>query len=102
MSVIAVNENNFEEEVLKSDKPVILDFYATWCGPCQMMSPIIDEIAKENEGKIKVGKIDTDENSSLAEEYDIMSIPTILIVKGGEVTSRFIGVTSKDKIVEGL
>jgi len=102
MSVIVVNENNFEEEVLKSDKPVILDFYATWCGPCQMMSPIIDEIAKENEGKIKVGKIDTDENSSLAEEYDIMSIPTILIVKGGEVTSRFIGVTSKDKIVEEL
>ncbi len=102
MSVIIVNEKNFEEEVLKSDKPVILDFYATWCGPCQMMSPIIDEIANENEGKIKVGKIDTDENIALAEEYEIMSIPTILIVKGGEVTKRFIGVTSKDKIIEEL
>ena len=102
MSVISINEANFEEEVLQSNKPVILDFYATWCGPCQMMSPIIEEISKECGENVKVGKIDTDENVSLAEEYGIMSIPTILIIKNGEVVKTFIGVTPKEKIMNVL
>ena len=102
MSVLNINEKNFEEEVLKSDKPVIIDFYATWCGPCKMMSPIIDEISKECSDKVKVGKIDTDENASLAEEYGIMSIPTVLVFKNGELSKTFVGVTPKEKILEVL
>ena len=81
MSVISINEENFENEVLKSDKTVILDFYADWCGPCKMMSPIVDEIAEELGEKVKVGKVNSDENIDLAEKYGIMSIPTIMIIK---------------------
>lgn len=101
MSVLKITEENFEEEVLKSDKPVILDFYADWCGPCKMMSPIIDEIAEEVED-IKVGKINTDENLNLAQQYQIMSIPTIMIIKNGEVVKTFVGVTSKNEILEEI
>ena len=100
MSVLKIDEKNFENEVLKSDKPVIIDFYADWCGPCKMMSPIIDEISDELGGKIKVGKINTDENLELAQKYGIMSIPTIMIIKNGEISRTFIGVTDKDEIIE--
>lgn len=102
MSVLEITENNFEEEVLKSDKTVLIDFFATWCGPCKMMSPIIDEIAEEMGDKVKVGKIDTDENMNLAEKYGIMSIPTIIIFKNGEVKKQFVGLTSKDEIIAEL
>ena len=102
MGVLRIDQNNFEEEVLKSDKPVLIDFYAVWCGPCKMMSPVIDEIAEEMAGKIKVGKIDTDENADLVQQFDIMSIPTIMVIKDGKVTNRFIGVTDKNKILEVL
>ena len=100
MSVLKITGENFESEVLKSEKPVILDFYADWCGPCKMMSPVIDEIAEELGEVVKVGKINIDENPEFAEKYGIMSIPTIIIMKNGEVATTFVGVTDKDKIIE--
>ena len=102
MSVISINEENFENEVLKSDKTVILDFYADWCGPCKMMSPIVDEIAEELGDKVKVGKVNSDENIDLAEKYGIMSIPTIMIIKNGEVSKTFVGVTNKSDIINSV
>ena len=102
MSVIKLTSENFEVEVKKSDKTVLVDFYADWCGPCKMMSPIIDNIAEELGDSIKVGKVNTNENMELAEEFGIMSIPTIMIFKGGQVTKTFNGVTSKSEILEVL
>ena len=102
MSVLKITEQNFENEVLKSNIPVIVDFYADWCGPCKMMSPIIDSIAEELEDKIKVGKINTDENINLAGQYGVMSIPTILVIKNGKVAKSFIGVTDKETIISEL
>jgi thioredoxin 1 len=101
MSVLEFTDNNFEEEVLKSDKTVLIDFYADWCGPCKMMSPIIDEIAEEN-SEVKVGKVNVDDNMEVAEKYQIMSIPTILVVKNGNVTKQFVGVTAKSEIEEAI
>ena len=83
MSVLEVNQSNFEKEVLQSEKPVLVDFYADWCGPCKMLSPIVDEVATENE-TIKVCRINIDENEELAVEYGIMSIPTLVVIKNGE------------------
>ena len=96
------NEENFEKEVLSSDKTTIVDFYADWCGPCKMMSPVIDKIAEENVEKIKVGKVNVDENQELAMKYNVMSIPTILIFKNGNISKSFIGVTSKSEIEEAI
>lgn len=101
MSVLVINEDNFEKEVLNSDKAVVLDFYADWCGPCKIQSPIIDNLSEEN-NNIKVGKINVDDNPELAEKYGIMSIPTILVIKNGEVTNQFVGVTEKEKLKEVL
>lgn len=101
MSVIELTEANFEAEILNSDKPCLVDFFATWCGPCKMMSPIVDEIAEEN-ADIVVGKLDVDEADELAEKYDVSSIPTLLVFKNGEVAETFIGVTAKDKILAAL
>jgi len=97
MSVITLTDENFENEVLNSDKPVLVDFFATWCGPCKMMSPIIDEIADENDG-IKVGKLDVDEAGIIAARYGIMSIPTVMVFKNGEAVKSFVGVTPKEDI----
>ena len=97
MSVIKLNEENFEGEVLNASQSVIVDFYADWCGPCKMMSPIIDEIAEELEN-VKVGKINVDNNQDLAAQYDVMSIPTIMIFKNGKAVQTFVGVTDKEKI----
>lgn len=102
MSVLKITNQNFEEEVLKSDQPVLVDFYATWCGPCQMMSPIIDEIANENAETLKVGKVNVDENQDLAMEYNVMSIPTIIVVKNGKVEKTFVGVTDKKEILGAI
>ena len=93
---------NFEDEVEKSNEIVLVDFYADWCGPCKMMSPIIDEIAEENLENVKVGKVNCDENMELTEKFEIMSIPTILVFKNGEITNRFVGVTSKEEIEAAL
>ncbi|MBQ3408246.1 MAG: thioredoxin [Clostridia bacterium] len=102
MSVLTLTNENFEEEVKKSDKKVLVDFFATWCGPCKMMSPIIDEIAEELGDSIKVGKVDSDENMELAEEFGIMSIPTIMIFENGQVVKIFNGVTAKSEILDAL
>ena len=93
---------NFEQEVLKSEKPVLVDFWAPWCGPCQMMGPIIEELAKETEGKIKIGKMNVDENPATAEKFGIMSIPSVKIYKEGKVIKEFTGVQSKESLKEEL
>ena len=102
MSVKVITEENFEEEVLNSDKPVLLDFYADWCGPCKMMSPVIDEIAEEIGDIAKVGKVNSDDNMDLAEKYEIMSIPTIMIIRNGQEVKRFLGVTPKSEIIKAI
>ena len=102
MSVLNVTSENYENEVLKSDKKVLIDFYADWCGPCKMMSPIVDEIAEELKEKVKVGKINSDDNMNLAEKYGIMSIPTILVIKEGSVVKTFVGVTDKTTIINEI
>lgn len=101
MSTLKITSENFEKEVLNSEKPVVVDFYADWCGPCKMMGPIIDELANEN-NNIKVGKVNVDDNQNLAVKYDIMSIPTIIIFKNGDISKRFIGVTSKEEILNEI
>ncbi len=102
MSVLKVTSENYEEEVLKSDKIVLIDFYADWCGPCRNMSPIIDEIAEEKANSIKVGKVNVDENQDLAMEYGVMSIPTIVIIKNGQVEETFVGVRDKSEILGAI
>lgn len=99
MSVQKITSENFEEEVLKENKPVLIDFYADWCGPCKMMSPIIDEIAEERQEEIKVGKINVDQNQDLAMKYNVMSIPTLVIIKNGETTKTLVGVRDKEEIL---
>ena len=100
--VLEITSENFEEEVLKSEKTVLVDMYATWCGPCKMQSPIIDKIADEQGDKIKVAKIDIDEAPEIAEKYGVMSIPTLLIIKNGEVSKQFVGLTKKEDIEASL
>ena len=102
MSVLNVTSENYESEVLKSEKTVLIDFYADWCGPCKMMSPVIDEIAEEMKETVKVGKINVDENQDLAMEYGVMSIPTIVVLKNGEVQKTFVGVTDKEEIKQAI
>lgn len=95
-------DQNFEQEVLKSDKPVLVDFWAAWCGPCQMMGPIIEELAEEVKDKYKVGKLNVDENRETASKYGIMSIPTLIIFKDGKEVRQFVGVQSKENLEEEL
>lgn len=102
MDVLKITSENFEQEVINADKMVVVDFYADWCGPCKMMAPIIEEIAKELEGKAKVGKINIDDNQNLAVEYQVMSIPTIAIFKQGKVIQSFVGVTDKQEILDAV
>ncbi len=100
---VILNDQNFEAEVLKSDVPVLVDFWAPWCGPCKIMGPIIEEIAKDLEGKpVKVAKMNADESQNVPAKYGIMSIPTLMIFKGGEVVEQMVGVTAKDKLIEKL
>ena len=99
MEVMKVTSSNFEEEVLNSDKTVLIDFYADWCGPCKMFSPIVESVAEENED-IKVVKIDVDNAQDLAIKYQVMSIPTIVVIKNGQEVNRNVGVVSKSQIVE--
>jgi len=94
-----IKANEFEEEVLKSDIPVLVDFFATWCGPCKMMSPIVEAVENEMQGKIKVCKIDTDEAADLAMKYEIMSIPTFMLFKNGEVAGTIIGMRDKEELM---
>lgn len=99
---IELNDKNFEQEVIKSDKPVLVDFWAAWCGPCQMMGPIVEEIDKEMEGKVKVGKIEVDNNPQVAEKYDVMSLPALKIFKDGKIVKDFVGLQNKEMLKKEL
>ena len=101
MAVITVNSDNFEQEVLKADKPVLVDFWAAWCGPCKMLSPIVDEVA-ESSDNVKVCKVNVDNNQDLAFKYGVMSIPTLIVFKNGNVEKKSVGLISKDEIMELL
>ena len=101
MSAININKNNFQEEVMNSDKPVLLDFWASWCGPCRMVAPIVEEIAKER-SDIKVGKVNVDEQPELANQFSVMSIPTLVVIKGGKVVNRAMGARPKEQILSLL
>ncbi len=102
MEVSKIKSENFEENVLKADMPVLVDFYADWCGPCKMMAPIMDEIAKEVDGKVRVYKLNIDEDSEIAVKYEVMSIPTIILFKEGNVEKTWVGVRDKNEILKGL
>ncbi len=101
MSVLTITKENFNAEVMNSDKPVLLDFWATWCGPCRMLSPVIDEIAGER-SDIKVGKINIDEQEDLAAKFGVMSIPTLIVIKDGKVANQSVGVRPKAQILSML
>lgn len=101
MAVMVINKENFQNEVLNSDKPVLLDFYADWCGPCRMVGPIVEEIAGER-SDIKVGKINVDEQSELAAQFGVMSIPMLAVIKNGEVVNRSVGSRPKEQILAML
>lgn len=100
--LIHVTDGTFEEEVLKSDVPVIVDFWATWCGPCKMIAPILDEIATEYADKVKVAKLDVDSNSATAAKYNIMSIPSLLFFKNGERVADIVGAIPKAQLIQRL
>ena len=101
MSAININKNNFQNEIMDSEKTVLLDFWAPWCAPCRMVAPIIEEIASERPD-IKVGKINVDEQMELAQKYGVMTIPTLLVIKNGEIANKHIGALSKSGVIELL
>lgn len=102
MSVIHLTQENFEKEVIQSKVPVLVDFWATWCGPCKMMAPVVEEIANEVGSKAKVGKLDVDENQDLAIKYGIMSIPTFVVFENGKVKNSTMGMQDKSSIMKLL
>jgi thioredoxin 1 len=99
---IEFTDANFDSEVIKSDTPVLVDFWAPWCGPCKMVAPIVEEISSEYQGRLKVGKVNTDDNQRVAMEYGVMSIPTLMIFKGGEVVERIIGAQPKTALTSKI
>ncbi len=99
---LAITDATFNDVVLKSDKPVLVDFWAAWCGPCRMVGPVIDEISNEYEGKVVVGKVDVDANQEFAAKYGVRNIPTVLVFHHGEVVARQVGVAPKEKYVESI
>lgn len=101
-SPVELNDANFQTEVLKADLPVLVDFWAPWCGPCKMVGPIVEEIATDYEGKLKVGKLNVDENNQTAGQYGIMSIPSLLFFKGGQVVDQIVGAVPKQQFVEKI
>jgi thioredoxin 1 len=101
-NVVEITDNNFQEQVLGSTDPVLVDFWAPWCGPCRMIGPLVEELAGENRGTIKVGKINIDDNPGAAQNYGVSSIPTLMIFKGGEVVDRFVGVQPKNRLQQAI
>jgi thioredoxin 1 len=102
MKPITLTDDNFETEVIKSDKPVLIDFWAVWCGPCKMIAPIVEELSVEYDGKIKIGKLDVDENQQTSIKFGVRSIPTLLIFKDGQLKDTIIGAVPKNQIVQKL
>ncbi|MFH1207207.1 MAG: thioredoxin [Patescibacteria group bacterium] len=102
MSEITFTDQNFEQEVIKSEQPVLVDFWAEWCGPCKMQGPIVEQVAKDFEGKAKVGKLEVDQNSAKAQQYGVMSIPTLAIFKQGKIVWQGIGLQQKAQLSEQL
>ena len=100
MAVLKITSENFEQEVLKAAQPVVIEFWASWCGPCKMFSPIVDEFAEENEGKVKVGKVNIDDEPDLASRFGVMSIPTAILFKNGQAVQSMVGVQPKAKLEE--
>ena len=100
MATVIVTDDNFQEEVISSEKPVLVDYWATWCGPCKMVAPIVEEIASEYQEKLKVGKLDVDNNQTSAAQQNVMSIPTLLIFKDGEVVAQQVGAVTKTQLIE--
>ena len=99
---LALTDQNFDEEIKKATLPILVDFAASWCGPCRMMEPIIEEIAKENEGKLVMGKLDVDANPKTAQKFNVMSIPTLIIFKNGKPVKQMVGYQSKENIIKEL
>ena len=102
MSEVTLTDNNFTDEVVKSSIPVLVDFWAVWCGPCQMQNPILEEVVREYEGKVKVGKVNVDESPATASKYGVMSIQTLMLFKNGQVVKQMIGVQGKETLGEEL
>ena len=101
-AIFEVTDTNFDQDVLKSDQPVLVDFWATWCGPCRAIAPIVEELATEYKGKVKVGKMDVDHNSATPMRYGVRGIPTLLVFKGGQVKEQIVGYVAKEKIQQAL
>src|SRR6478752_2762017 len=101
-NVVTLTDANFQSEVLDSQQPVLVDFWAPWCGPCKMIAPTIDALATEFAGKARIGKVNTDDNQNTAMEYGISAIPALLLFKGGQIVDKFVGVTPKDKLANAL
>jgi thioredoxin 1 len=99
MAVVNIDSDNFEEEVIKSEKKVLIDFYADWCGPCKMIGPVVEELANEN-ADIKVVKVNVDDNSQIAAKYQVMSIPTLIVIENGQVVNQSVGLISKSEILD--
>ena len=101
-NAVAVTDSTFQSEVLSSSQPVLVDFWATWCGPCRMVAPIVEEIANENNGKLKVAKVDVDQNPQVAQQFGVMSIPTLIVFKNGEAVERLVGYMPKAKLMQAI
>lgn len=99
-NVLTFTDGNFESEVLQSDLPVLVDFTATWCGPCKQLAPIVEKLADELQGKVKVGKLDIDDAPNAARKYGVRSVPTVMVFKGGAKSGQHVGITNKDKLVQ--
>ncbi len=102
MAELKITKNNFDAEVMQSTQPVLIDFWASWCGPCRMLAPVIEEIAEETAGRVKVGKVNVDEEPELASAFQIASIPTLVVLQNGKITKTAVGVQPKDRILDML